>query len=130
MSIHVLPPPARSSCVLYFRYRGPGDSFSLWLEGAGDLTLASHEREGHQRILSRIPVDTAVIRDGKPWTVTVRGEEIKVWHEGKCLLFATDPAHPAGTIGIESVHIPAYFTGLSVTAGAVPPPKKAVSVCR
>ena len=114
-------PPARSSCVLYFRYRGPGDSFSLWLEGAGDLTLASHEREGHQRILSRIPVDPAVIRDGKPWTVTVRGEEIQVWHEGKRLMFATDPAHPAGTIGLESVHIPARFTKLSVTAGATPP---------
>lgn len=114
-------PPARSSCVLYFRYRGPGDSFSLWLEGAGDLTLASHEREGHQRILARIPVDPAVIRDGKPWTVTVRGDEIQVWHKGERLMYATDPAHPAGTIGLESVHIPARFTKLSVTAGARPP---------
>lgn len=123
-------PPARSSCVLYFRYLAPGDSFSLWLEGAGDLTLASHEREGHQRILARIPVEPSVIRDGKPWTVTVRGEEIEVWHEGARLMYATDPAHPAGTIGLESVHIPARFSGLSVTAGAVPPPKKAAPLCR
>ena len=118
-------PPARSAAVLYFRYRGHEDSFALWLDGAGDLALISHEAGGHLRVLARIPVDTAVIRDGKPWTVTVCGEEIQVWHEGKCLLFATDPAHPAGTIGLESVHIPARFMGLSVTAGAVPPTKPA-----
>jgi hypothetical protein len=109
--------PMRSSAVLYFRYRGVTDSFSLWLDSAGDLTLASQEARG-SRILARIPVESAVIRDGKPWTVTVRGDEIKVFHEGRCLLMASDPAHPRGTIGLEAVHIPARFSALSVTAPA------------
>lgn len=107
--------PMRSSAVLYFRYRGVADSFSLWLDSAGDLTLASQETNT-SRILARIPVEPAVIRDGKPWTVTVRGDEIKVFHEGRCLLMASDPAHPRGTVGLEAVHIPARFSSLSVTA--------------
>ena len=107
-------PPSRSSAVLYFRYRSPSDAFSLWLDGAGDITLASLEAGEKQRILARVPVDPAVIRDGRPWTVTVRGEEIQVRHEGRCLLMATDPAHPVGTIGLESVHIPARFSAVSV----------------
>ena len=107
--------PMRSSAVLYFRYRGVTDSFSLWLDSAGDLTLSSQEARG-SRILARIPVESAVIRDGKPWTVTVRGDEIKVFHEGRCFLMASDPAHPRGTVGLEAVHIPARFSSLSVTA--------------
>jgi hypothetical protein len=109
--------PMRSSAVLYFRYRGVADSFALWLDSAGDLTLSSHE-PGGSRILARIPVEPAVIRDGRPWTVTVRGDEIKVFHEGRCLLMASDPAHPRGTVGLEAVHIPARFSSLSVTAPA------------
>ena len=107
--------PMRSSAVLYFRYRGVADSFALWLDSAGDLTLSSRE-PGGSRILARIPVEPAVIRDGRPWTVTVRGDEIKVFHEGRCLLMASDPAHPRGTVGLEAVHIPARFSSLSVTA--------------
>lgn len=109
-------PPSRSSAVLYFRYHSPSDAFSLWLDGAGDITLASLETGEKQRILARVPVDPAVIRDGKPWIVTVRGEEIKVHHEGRCLLMATDPAHPSGTIGLESVHVPARFSSVHVAA--------------
>ena len=109
-------PPARSSAVLYFRYHNPSDAFSLWLDSAGDITLASLEAGEKQRILARVPADPAVIRDGKPWTVTVRGEEIKVHHEGRCLLMATDPAHPTGTIGLESVHVPARFSSVHVAA--------------
>lgn len=109
-------PPSRSSAVLYFRYRSPSDAFSLWLDGAGDITLASLEAGGRQRILARVPVDPDVIRDGRPWTVTVRGEEIQVRHEGRVLLIATDPAHPAGTIGLEAVHVPVRFSSISVTA--------------
>jgi hypothetical protein len=107
--------PMRSSAVLYFRYHNPSDSFSLCLDSAGDITLASNEASS-TRILARIPIESAVIRDGKPWTVTIRGEEIKIHHEGRCLLMATDPAHPAGTIGLESIHIPARFSSVSVTA--------------
>lgn len=107
-------PPMRSSAVLYFRYRGVDDSYSLWLDGAGDLSLISldKERRGRQRILARTPVDRATVLDGKPWTVKVRGEEIEVWHGGKRYLFATDGAHPSGTVGVESVHIPMRFSGL------------------
>lgn len=109
-------PPMRSSAVLYFRYRGVDDSYSLWLDGAGDLSLISLDKGhgGKQRILSRMPLDGEVIRDGKPWTVKVHGEEIEVWHEGKRLLYATDWAHPKGTVGLESVHIPMKFGGLEV----------------
>lgn len=107
--------PMRSSAVLYFRYRGVSDSFFLCLDSAGDITLASNEAS-NTRILARIPVESAIIRDGKPWTVTVRGEEIRVFHEGRCFLMATDPAHPAGTIGLESIHIPARFSSVSVTS--------------
>ena len=111
--------PMRSSAVLYFRYKNPSDSFSLWLDSAGDISLISLEAGEKQRILGRVPIDPAVIRDGRPWTVTVRGEEIRIHHGGHCLLMASDPAHPAGTIGLESVHIPARFSSVSVTA---PPP--------
>lgn len=109
-------PPMRASAVLYFRYRGVDDSYSVWLDGAGDLSLISldKERRGGQRILARVPLDVSVVRDGKPWTVKVRGEAIEVWHEGKRLLSATDWKHPTGTVGLESVHIPMEFSGVEV----------------
>ena len=109
-------PPMRSSAWLYFRYHGVDDSFVVQWDGEGDISLVSLEkgRQGKERVLSRIPVDRAIILDGKPWSVKVRGEEIEVWHEGKRYLFATDGAHPSGTVGVESVHIPMRFSGLEV----------------
>ena len=109
-------PPMRSSAVLYFRYRGVDDSYSVWMDGAGDLSLISldKERRGGQRILARVPLDVSVVRDGKPWTVKVHGENIEVWHEGQRLLWATDRAHRSGTVGLESVHIPMRFSEVDV----------------
>lgn len=109
-------PPMRSSAWLYFRYHGVDDSYVVYWDGAGDVTLSSleKERQGKERILSRTPVDRAILLDGKPWSVKVRGEEIEVWHEGKRYLFATDGAHPSGTVGVESVHIAMRFSGLEV----------------
>lgn len=111
-------PPANSCAVLYFRYRALDDTYSLWLDGKGRLTVVSMDKGcgNRQRLLARVPLDTAVVKDGKPWTVKVHGENIEVWHEGQRLLWTTDREHRNGTVGLESVHIPMAFSGVSVTA--------------
>ena len=113
-----LAPPANSCAVLYFRYRATDDTYSLWLDGKGRLTVVSMDKGcgNRQRLLARVPLDTAVVKDGKPWTVKVHGENIEVWHEGQRLLWTTDRAHRSGTVGLESVHIPMAFSGVSVAA--------------
>lgn len=107
-------PPARSAAVLYFRYRGVDDTYTFWVDGAGDIALISSEKGKSGRLIVRVPVSPEIIRDGKPWTVRVKGDEIEVWHEGVRWLQATDSAHPSGTVGLESVHIPMKFSGVSV----------------
>ena len=67
-----------------------------------------------QRLLARVPLDVAVVKDGKPWTVKVHEENIEVWHEGQRLLWTMDKAHRRGTVGLESVHIPMTFSGVEV----------------
>lgn len=109
-----MTPPSRSAAVLYFRYRGVDDTFSFWLDGAGDIALISFEKGRPLRLMARVPADPAIIRDGKPWTVKVKGDEIEVWHEGVRWLQTTDRAHPAGTVGVESVHVPMRFSEIRV----------------
>ncbi len=109
-------PPARSGAFIYFRYQGADDTYVMVVDGAGDLTVSSEEKERHApgRILAQVLIPPETVRDGKPWTVKVRGEKIEVWHEGKRLLFCTDHAHTSGTIGVEGVHIPMQFDGVEV----------------
>lgn len=111
-----LTPPARSSAVFYFRYHGADDTYLICWDGAGDLLLESRDKDnfGKRRTLAQILVSPETIRDGKPWTVKVRGENLEIWHEGKCVLRGTDRAHTSGTIGLESVHIPMRFDGVEV----------------
>lgn len=109
-----MAPPMRSSAWLYFRYHDFDDSYELWLDGAGDITLVSNDKNKHHRYLAQVPVAPEVIRDGKPWTLNVRGNTIEVWHEGKRMLMATDNAHTSGTVGLESVHIPMNFSDVEV----------------
>lgn len=109
-----MTPPARSAAVLYFRYRGVDDTYSFWMDGAGDIALNSSEKGKPGRLLARVPVAPEIIRDGKPWTIKAKGEKIEAWHEGTCWLQVTDRAHPSGTVGMESVHIPMRFSGISV----------------
>ena len=109
-------PPANSCAVLYFRYHATDDAYSLWLDGKGRLTVVSLDKGcgNRQRLLARVPLDVAVVKDGKPWTVKVHEENIEVWHEGERLLWTTDKAHRGGTVGLESVHIPMKFDGVEV----------------
>ncbi|MBP1589492.1 MAG: hypothetical protein ILO10_04770 [Kiritimatiellae bacterium] len=109
-------PPARSGAFIYFRYHGVDDTYVMVVDGAGDLTLSSEEKDRHApgRVLAQVLIPPETVRDGKPWTVKVRGEKIEVWHEGKRMLFCTDRAHTSGTIGVEGVHIPMRFDGIEV----------------
>lgn len=109
-----------SCAVLYFRHQSLDGSYSLEWEGNGSLTLFDWQKQypgpdyNRRRLLIRTPVDPAVIRDGKPWTVSVCGNEIRVTHEGATQLFATDSSHAVGTIGLESIHIPMTFSSVDV----------------
>lgn len=109
-------PPANSCAVLYFRYHATDDAYSLWLDGKGRLTVVSLDKGcgNRQRLLARVPLDVAVVKDEKPWTVKVHEENIEVWHEGQRLLWTTDKAHRTGTVGLESVHIPMKFSDVEV----------------
>lgn len=109
-----LSPPGRSAAVLYFRFRSAEETYSFWLDGAGDITLLSNDKSKEYRILARVSTALEVIRDGKPWTVTMNKNAIEVWHEGTRLLMATDSAHSSGTVGMESVHVPMKFSDVEV----------------
>lgn len=111
--------PAGAAAVLYFRCRGVDDTYSLWLDGAGDIALISNDKTVQQRLLARVPVPAGIIRDGKPWTVKAEGEAMEVWHEGVRWLQATDRAHPSGTVGFESMGVPMKFSGVSVNREGV-----------
>jgi hypothetical protein len=106
-------PPANSGAELYFRYKGVDDAYRVDWNGNGYLQVISCEKDG-ERIIVRIPVGTEAIRDGKPWSVRVKGEEIAIDHEGKRVLELRDGTHCEGTVGLESIHIPMTFGGLEV----------------
>lgn len=108
------PPPANSGAELYVRYKRVDDAFRLDWNGNGYLSVISCEAGGRERAIARVPVGAETIRDGKPWTVRVRGDEIVVEHEGKRQLEVHDSMHREGTVGLESIHIPVKFGGLEV----------------
>lgn len=109
-------PPANSCAALYLRYRGIADTYRIEWDGNGTLTLKSCTAPGAsgERILARLPIDPAVVRDGQPWTVSVKGDSITVEHLGKRFLEVSDSSHREGTIGLESIHIPMHFRALEV----------------
>ena len=106
-------PPANSGAELYFRYKGVDDAYRVDWNGNGYLQVISCETGG-ERIMVRVPVGPEVIRDGKPWSLRLRGEEIAVDHEGKRVLELRDGTHREGTVGLESIHIPMRFGGVEV----------------
>lgn len=108
-------PPANSGAELYVRYRGTTDAYRLDWNGNGYLSAIDCGTAG-ERTIVRTFLGEEAVRDGKPWVVRMRGDEMTVWHEGKQYLAWHDKTHRRGTVGLESIHIPVAFSGLEVTA--------------
>ncbi|MBP5786314.1 MAG: LamG domain-containing protein, partial [Kiritimatiellae bacterium] len=111
------PPPANSCAALWVRYKGVDDAYCVNFDGNGNLSVISCEQGGKGRVIVRTAVGAEVIKDGRPWTVRVRGEEIVVEHEGRRYLEVHDGAHREGTVGLESIHIPMTFSGVEISNG-------------
>lgn len=110
-----LQPPANSAAAVYFRYKSVEEAYSVQFDGFGQIWVNSHEKGKKEgRLLAWIPMARETILDGKPWTVKAQGNKIELWHEGKRVVYVTDTAHEAGTVGIESIHIPMKFGELEV----------------
>ena len=108
------PPPANSCAALWVRYKGVDDAYCVNFDGNGNVSVISCEQGGKGRVIVRTAAGAEVIKDGKPWTVLVRGEEIVVEHEGRRYLEVHDGTHREGTVGLESIHIPMTFSGVEV----------------
>lgn len=108
------PPPANSCAALWVRYKGVDDSYCVNFDGNGNVSVISCEQGGKGRVIARTAAGAEVVKDGKPWTVRVRGEEIVVEHEGRRYLEVHDGMHREGTVGLESIHIPVTFSGVEV----------------
>ncbi len=109
------PPPANSCAALWVRYKGVDDAYCIHFDGNGNLSVISCEQGGKGRVIARTATGPEVIKDGKPWSVHVRGEEIVVVHEGRRYLEVHDGTHSEGPVGLESIHIPVAFSGMEVT---------------
>ena len=107
-------PPANSCAAVWVRYKGVDDAYSVNFDGNGNVSVISCEPGGKGRVIVRTAAGAEVIKDGKPWTVRVRGEEIVVEHEGRRYLEVHDGTHREGTVGLESIHIPMRFSGVEV----------------
>lgn len=108
------PPPANSCAAVWVRYKGVDDAYSVNFDGNGNVSVISCERGGKGRVIVRTAAGPEVVKDGKPWTVRVRGEELVVEHEGRRYLEVHDGTHREGTVGLESIHIPMAFSGMEV----------------
>ncbi|MBP5787477.1 MAG: hypothetical protein J6Y19_06655, partial [Kiritimatiellae bacterium] len=108
------PPPANSCAALWVRYKGVDDAYSVNFDGNGNVSVISCEQGGKGRVIARTAAGEEVIKDGKPWMVRAKGEEIVVEHEGRCYLEVHDGTHREGTVGLESIHIPMKFSGVKV----------------
>ena len=108
------PPPANSCAAVWVRYKGVDDAYTVHFDGNGNVSVISCEQGGKGRVIARTAAGAEVIKDGKPWLVSVRGEEIVVAHEGRRYLEVHDGTHREGTVGVESIHIPMRFGAVEV----------------
>jgi hypothetical protein len=108
------PPPANSCAAVWVRYKGVDDAYCVNFDGNGNVSVISCEQGGKGRVIVRTAAGPEVVKDGKPWTVRVRGEEMVVEHEGRRYLEVHDGTHREGTVGLESIHIPMRFSGVEV----------------
>lgn len=109
-------PPSRSAAEVWVRCKGVDEAYRVEWCGAGDMAVIIREGAGRERTLARASVPVDVVRDGKPWTVRVRGSQITVEHEGRFYLEVNDPTYREGSVGVESIHIPVSFDALEVEA--------------
>ena len=109
-------PPSRSAAEVWVRCKGVDEAYRVEWCGAGDMAVIIREGAGKERTLARASVPVDVVRDGKPWTVRVRGSQITVEHEGRFYLEVNDPTYREGSVGVESIHIPVSFDALEVEA--------------
>ncbi len=107
-------PPSRSAAEVWVRCKGVDEAYRVEWCGAGDMAVIIREGAGKERTLARASVPVDVVRDGKPWTVRVRGSQITVEHEGRFYLEVNDPTYREGSVGVESIHIPVSFDALEV----------------
>jgi len=108
------PPPANSCAAVWVRYKGVDDAYSVNFDGNGNVSVISCEPGGKGRVIVRTAAGPEVVKDGKPWTVRARGEELVVEHEGRRYLEVHDGTHREGTVGLESIHIPMRFKDVEI----------------
>ncbi len=106
-------PPARSSLRIYFRYQDRDNGYYLDLVNTGEITLSIREN-GKERILRSAKTDYERVRNGLPWQITANGNTLMVFQQGKMIVQASDSTFPSGTIGLETIHSPGYFSDLAV----------------
>lgn len=107
-------PPANSCAALWLRYKGVDDAYCVHFDGNGNVSVISCEPGGKGRVIARTAAGSEVVKDGKPWTVRAKGEEIVVEHEGRRYLEVHDGTHREGTVGVESIHIPMRFKDVEI----------------
>lgn len=107
-------PPMSSAARVYVRYKGVDGGYCVNWNGSGALDIANCQADGSGPILASRELPPEIIKDGLEWRVRVRGDEITVWHADKRMLLLRDDTHKAGTIGLESSHIPMTFSNVEV----------------
>jgi len=106
-------PPSRSSLRIYFRFQDRDNGYYLDLINTGEITL-SIRQDGKERILRSAKTDYDRVRNGLPWQITVNGNTLLVFQQGKLIVQARDATFSSGTIGMETIHAPGSFSGIAV----------------
>ncbi len=106
-------PPMRSTIRFYFRCRDVDNAYCLDLISTDEIILYIREN-GQERELHPPVTGTGRVRNGKPWQITVYNDLIFVFQDGELILQVADSTFPEGTVGLESIHMPATFGPLDV----------------